>query len=163
MYCDLPQECQGKLLFCLESNLKFFLGMSPHSIHANWLNVSITQSFHTSLCQAVPYSWSASSFRLPSYRSSIIQTAHAIPPPPHGLPELLGKGLVAPSTPPGVSISHLRLSHSSASALNLEMDIKCLQYKLSSALFSSFCFLPLSLLSLNSDILSHSFLLTDST
>jgi hypothetical protein len=69
--------------------------MSPSSAQANWLNVSITQSFYTSLFQIVPYSWNASSYQLPSYLSSIIQIAHAIPPLLHNLPKLFGKGLIA--------------------------------------------------------------------
>lgn len=84
-----------KAIILFESNLKSFLGMSLHSVQANWLNISITQSFYTSLFQTVPYSWNALSFCLPSYLSFIIQIAHAIPPPLHSLPELFGKGLIA--------------------------------------------------------------------
>lgn len=104
LFVSCHNNATEKSLFCFESNLKAFLGRSPHSIQASWLNISITQSFHTSRFQAAPYSWNALLFCLPSYLSSIIQIAHAIPPPRHSLPELFGKGLI-------VSLCTIRCEH----------------------------------------------------
>lgn len=98
--------------------------MSPSSVQANWLNVSITQPFHTRLFQIVPYSWNATPYHLPNFLSLIIQIAHAIPSPLHNLPKLVGKGLIASPCTISVSISHLRLPRSllAASILNFEVD-----------------------------------------